>query len=157
MTEARWYGVSSGNGNDGVSHTFADYYVKTNEPYRLADLAMITQFESWNQKWATDRLDTDGEAEYTISCVIHDSKEVEDERDEMRQRAADLRETGDDEDAEQADELENEADEYGTDYAEYIIDVFPCEPDEQCEGRPTYESLEACFGDDCRLVEPETV
>ena len=118
---------------------------------------MITQFKPEFQAWASDRLETDGEAEYTISCTIHDSKEVEDERDEMLHRAQDLRETGNEDDANQADELENEADEYGTDYAEFIIEVFPCEPDEQREGRPTYESLETCFGDDCKLVLPENV
>lgn len=36
-----WYGVSVGNGNDGVSRTLPRYFVKTNEPYLLAEAGML--------------------------------------------------------------------------------------------------------------------
>ena len=36
-----WYGVSSGNGNNGVSHLYPDYYVRTADPFRLAELASL--------------------------------------------------------------------------------------------------------------------
>ena len=52
MAEAKWYGVSSGDGNNGVSHMFADYYVKTAEPYRLAELAVLTLFKREAIDWA---------------------------------------------------------------------------------------------------------
>ena len=152
--EAKWYGVSSGDGNYGVSHLFADYYVKTSEPYRLAELATLTLFKPEAIDWAKENMQIDGEAEYTISAVIHETIETQEERQEIRDRAEAAREAGE---HDEADALENEADEYGTDYAAMIIEVFPCEPDDQREGRPTYESLEECFGEDCNLVDPETV
>jgi len=43
----RWFAVSSGNGNDGVSHTFPDYYCRCTAPqaFDLAGAAMISQFK----------------------------------------------------------------------------------------------------------------
>lgn len=38
-TEKRWYGVSTGDGNNGVSHMFPDYYVLTDDPWELAERA----------------------------------------------------------------------------------------------------------------------
>ena len=37
--EPRWYGVSTGDGNNGVSHMFPDYYVFTDDPWELAERA----------------------------------------------------------------------------------------------------------------------
>ena len=168
MAEAKWYGVSSGDGNNGVSHMFADYYVKTAEPYRLAELAMLTLFKREAIDWAKENVEIDGEAEYTISAVIMETIETQEERQEIRDRAdaireeaEEARENGETEKADdldnEADDLDNEADAYGADYAAMIIEVFPCEPDDQREGRPTYESIEDCFGKDCVLVDSETI
>lgn len=66
----RWYGVSSGNGNDGVSHTFPDYYVRTNDPFRLAELAAIGMLNHKYRSWAKDNVEVDGEADYTISATF---------------------------------------------------------------------------------------
>ena len=65
------YGVSSGDGNNGVSHMFADYYVTTDDPWRLAHLAAITMFEPGYQLWAKDNVEVDGEAKYTISACFY--------------------------------------------------------------------------------------
>lgn len=75
MTESRWYAVSTGNGNDGVSHMFPDYYVKTNDPWLLAHAAMISE---WNDRWwAAENVEVDGGAEYNIQAVIYEGPEGE--------------------------------------------------------------------------------
>ena len=77
-TEPRWYAISSGNGNDGVSHTFPDYMVKTSDPYRLVELALVDQFEAGEgMAWAHEAVEVDGEAEYTISAIIYEGPEGE--------------------------------------------------------------------------------
>jgi hypothetical protein len=66
-----WFGVSSGNGNDGVSHHYPDYYVRTADPYRLAELAMVDSFKAGEgMAWAKAALFVDGERDYTISATI---------------------------------------------------------------------------------------
>jgi hypothetical protein len=67
----RVYGVSFGNGNDGVSHMFASYYVRTCEPFVLAAAAMLSEFSDGQGKaWAMDQIEIDGEADYTISAMV---------------------------------------------------------------------------------------
>jgi hypothetical protein len=79
----RLYGVSYGNGNDGVSHTFADFYVRTNDPWRLAELALISDFKSDWKVRAQDAALIDGESDYTISATIYDPLDEEcDDSDE---------------------------------------------------------------------------
>lgn len=127
MTETRLYGVSSGDGSNGVSHIFADYYVRTSQPWRLARLAALTEFKpDWIER-ARDVLNVDGESDYTISAVIYDPL-----------------------DQEECEEGESWCDNNG---AWRIWEVFP--EDEPCEGRPLYESIEDCFGDDAALVSDE--
>lgn len=72
MSEARVYGVSYGNGNDGVSQLFPDFYVTTAEPYTLAFAAMIDQFSSDYMSRYAKRTEVDGEADYTIQALIYD-------------------------------------------------------------------------------------
>ena len=68
----RWYGVSSGNGNDGVSHTFPDYFVRTNDPWMLATCALLAEFKPEGYAWALETAEIDGEAEYTICATVYD-------------------------------------------------------------------------------------
>src|SRR5215475_12504119 len=77
IMEKRFYGVSSGNGNDGVSHSFPDYYVLTDEPFRLAALAMVTSFNPAFRKAALEAVDINGEADYTISAMIYNPEDVD--------------------------------------------------------------------------------
>lgn len=65
----RLYGVSYGNGNDGVSHTFANFYVRTCEPYTLAAAAMLSMHDAILD-YTAENLDVDGEAEYGISAML---------------------------------------------------------------------------------------
>jgi|SRR5215469_11390825 len=113
----RWYGVSFGDGNDGVSHMFPNYYVFTDMPYDLARIALIASFREEYQQKAADELDMNGEAEFTISAVIHDPMDWEPE----------------------------EGDEEGYPYAAYICEVFPVEEEEIKNTIPGHGSLEACF------------
>jgi hypothetical protein len=73
----RWYGVSFGNGNDGVSHTFPNYYVRTADPYTLAAAAVIASFKDGFKQAAADACEVDGEADYTISATIYNPEDVE--------------------------------------------------------------------------------
>lgn len=75
MTESRWYAVSSGNGNDGISHAFPDYYVKTNDPWTLARAAMISEWS--DRQWAAESVEVDGEEDYTIQAVIYEGPDGE--------------------------------------------------------------------------------
>jgi hypothetical protein len=73
MTHKRIYGVSYGNGNDGVSQLHPDFYVKTADPWTLARAAMIDQFRTIaGRNYAAKRMDVDGEAEYGIQACIYD-------------------------------------------------------------------------------------
>jgi hypothetical protein len=74
--EPKVYAVSYGNGNDGVSHMHPDFYCRTDKPYDLARLAIITNMTSDNGKaWASEQVDVDGEAEWTISAMLLDPPE----------------------------------------------------------------------------------
>jgi hypothetical protein len=111
------YGVSTGNGNDGVSHMFADYYVRTDDPWRLARLALVSSFkDEWKQR-ALDAADVDGESEYTISAMILDP----------------LDEVYDEESGSWSE----------SNGAWLIVEVFP--EDDPREDRPVYESLDDAF------------
>lgn len=69
--ETKLYGVSSGDGDSGVSHMFADYYVRTDEPWRLAKLAAATMFKPEFQCWAKENVQVDGDAECVISAFFY--------------------------------------------------------------------------------------
>lgn len=75
-----WFGVSSGNGNDGVSQMYPDYYVRTAEPYRLAELAMVDKFEAGeSMAWAREAVEVDGGRDYTIGATIYEGPDGETE------------------------------------------------------------------------------
>jgi hypothetical protein len=113
----RLYGVSTGNGNDGVSHMFADYYVRTDDPWRLARLALVSSFkDEWKER-ALDEAMVDGESEYTISAMILDPLDEENEEDEEPWSSFNG--------------------------AWFIVEVFP--EDEPREGRQVYDSLDDAF------------
>ena len=65
---SRWYGVSSGDGNDGVSRMFPDYYVWTNDPWELARQAAMSELN----EDVHDEIEVDGESDYGVSAVVHD-------------------------------------------------------------------------------------
>lgn len=75
----RWYGVSFGNGNDGVSHLFPDYYVRCTDPWRLAHIAILSQIVDDYQTKASEALEVDGEEDYTIYAMIRNPLDWDEE------------------------------------------------------------------------------
>lgn len=168
MAQARYYAVSSGNGNDGVSHMFPDYIVKTDRPYALANLAALTTFKAGEgQAWRADNLKIDGESEFTIYATLMESPETQNERADMETRCDELRNEYGEAEAAGATEselealqdeiaaLEDEIEGYGCDTAWQCFEVFPWDESDDKRDRPVYESLEDAFGDDCALVKEE--
>lgn len=127
-----WYGVSFGNGNDGVSHTFASYYVRTCDPWTLAAAAMLSDFkEGKGQDWALEAMEIDGEAEYTISATIYDPP--------------DDNESGDESDGESDESFDDES-WSSVNGAWMICDVFRVQPDDM--GRAwKYTSLDDAYSE----------
>ena len=121
--EHQLYGVSSGNGNMGVSHIFADYYVRTNDPWRLATLAMVSQFKEQYVKDAIEACEVDGEPEYTVTaCILEPLDAVPCEDDDC---------------------THDDCSYSNVNGAAHLIHVFP--DDKPREGRPIYDNLEDAF------------
>lgn len=68
----RLYGVSYGDGNNGVSHIFANYYVRTADPWLLVQAATIGGFQPDYYQQACDEMEIDGEPDYTLTGTILD-------------------------------------------------------------------------------------
>lgn len=76
----RWYGVSFGNGNDGVSHAWPNFYVRTCEPFVLVAAALLSDFTPGEGiTWAFANMEVDGEADYTVSATIFDPPDDRDD------------------------------------------------------------------------------
>lgn len=153
----RWYGVSSGNGNDGVSQMFPNYYCRCNasEAFDLAAAAMLAEFKPEGYQWAADAITIDGESDYTISAVIYDPPEDETEEESWSQCSAcenpescrdnmvcDLGEISETEELK-----ESWCDANG---AWLIVEVFPVDDDELPDAgdpwrKATYQSLSDAF------------
>lgn len=76
--ETKVYGVSTGNGNDGVSHIYASYYVRTNDPWELAKRAVIDHFSNTKRHWVEDVVEIEGGDEQ-VSATIYEGPEGETE------------------------------------------------------------------------------
>lgn len=167
----RWYGVSFGNGNDGVSHMWPGFYLKTCEPYVLAVAAMLSHFKAGEGiAWAVENLNVDGEPEYGISATLFNPPDDREDYDRELEAAheavtdaenelADLAGSDDEEAREQAEEnLEaaqnaltelEDADPVAwsdTNGAWMICEVF--QVDEPDYSRLVYDSLRETFSTD---------
>ena len=147
---ARWYGVSHGNGNDGVSHSYPNYYVKTDKPFLLAYCAVFEQFSPQGYDFVSENLDVEGEAEYTISAMLRDPPEHE--QDFPVTETDNGKWIVDDEPEEEYETEQAAIQAYfdggglsrcDVNGAWHITEVFPV--DEIDTGAPRYESIEACF------------
>jgi hypothetical protein len=151
MTESRVYGVSTGNGNDGVSHIFANYYVKTDSPWLLAHCAVLSEFKQGKgQEFAIESTDIDGESDYTITATIYDPPR--DEQDFPVSETESGKWIVDDAPDEEYDSEEDAIDAYlendggswcDANGAWFILEVFP--DDEPRDSAPQYDSIEDCF------------
>lgn len=136
----RWYGVSSGNGNDGVSHTWPDYYVRTADPYRLAELAIVGRFNTDGYAWAIENSEIDGEAEYGIcAMILNPPDDGTDDRDHSQCEEGD--------DCEGCDACEGEGSSYSDiNGAWLIVEVWPIEDmDDERSSAMQYDSLIDAF------------
>lgn len=132
----RLYGVSFGNGNDGVSHTYANFYVRTCEPYTLAAAAVLSDFKPGEGiVFAIKNIEIDGEADYGISATILDPPV-----DEMDPTGEGLPDPDDSFDPDDSWSSHNGA--------WLICEVFPVEPDDARDSVPYYESLSDAFTPD---------
>lgn len=77
VAEIRLYGVSTGNGNDGVSQMYADYYVRTNEPWTLARAAAYSCYKPGAWEFLDNELQVDGDENYTISAILYEEPNFE--------------------------------------------------------------------------------
>lgn len=73
----QWYGVSYGNGNDGVSRSHPNILVYTDDPWTLARAAMIYE---WKDKvWTNENTDLTGEDDYGVTATIYEGPNGETE------------------------------------------------------------------------------
>lgn len=161
----RWYGVSYGNGNDGVSHLYPNFYVKTDDPWTLATAATVSYFKAEFQDNALEAVQVDGEADYTIQAVIYEPEDVDpseapDEEFTNYYRCDNCEEEWSDTWSSMCNDrcpkCDTETEPYDSDEtsdagswseangAYFLCDVFRVEPDDMTSA-PQYDSLEACF------------
>jgi hypothetical protein len=151
----RWYGASFGDGNNGVSHIFADYYVRTADPWLLAGAAIVARFEPEYKAEAIGAADIDGEADYTISACIYNPLDDDSPKfnnhyscecgatHETEAQTDDeiwCCECGEDVEPDSSDELESWCDVNG---AWLICEVFP--EDDMRDSVPQHDSITECF------------
>jgi hypothetical protein len=146
--ETKLYGVSHGNGNNGVSQLYPDYYVRTSDPWRLARLAVLGEFkEGKGQAWAGRHVDIDGDGNYTIYATI-DAPPYEDSADG---EYPDLPEGVEWEDAEDGRNWQEHNGSW------HITEVFPVTNEEHVienTTRPVYESIEDAFTESLLALVP---
>lgn len=117
--EAREYAVSSGNGNDGVSHLYPDYIVTApvDSEYLIARLACLASFNSgWGRKWAKRELMLSDMGPDSVQGAICDAP-GRDGRGYSEHNGA-----------------------------WRLWDVYPADEASDASECPRYETLEACFG-----------
>lgn len=141
-TEPRLYGVSIGDGNNGVSHTFADYYVRTADPDLLVVAAAYDEYKPKAWDFLDSELEIAEEAEYTRTVWLYDEPDFE----LLPATCPSCMGSGFNvyDDAEPCPECEgsgvvpDEDDEIRP--AAFILEVFP--EDNPRESRPIYDSIE---------------
>lgn len=138
----RLYGVSFGNGNDGVSHHWPNLYVRTSDPFTLAACAMLSDFKPGDGiAFALEAMEIDGERDYGVSATIYDPPV--DDMDDSRDHS----ECEDGEDCEGCDQCEpDEMKPWSSvNGAWMIVEVWPeSEPNERSSCM-RYDSLEEAF------------
>lgn len=137
----RLYGVSTGDGNNGISHMFPSYYVKTNKPWRLARLAAVNEFKAdVGRAWAMRHMDIDGEAMSTIAATF---------------ACPPCQSTADGEypDVDNPEDAEDGRNWQENNGSWLIVEVFP--EDSPRDGTTTYDSLSEAFPADLLAKVPD--
>lgn len=166
------YGVSTGDGNNGVSHMFANYYVRTADPWLLARAAAYAEWQPAAWDYLDSELRVDGEAEYTISAMLYEAPDfepptvdcpdcydgqvpvdchvcegsglAENDTENCPHCAGTGMDTEDCPNCDGTGQVPEEYYENGP--AAFILEVFP--ENEPREGRPVYDSIEDALGAD---------
>lgn len=150
----RWYGVSFGNGNDGVSRSWPSFWVKTCEPYTLAAAGMLSEFTPGEgQIWCAENMQIDGEADYGIDATLYNPPgDREDYESELAEAQAAVDAAESEEEREEAeDRLREIAESDPGSWSEFngawrMCEVFP--QDEPDTRAPKYTSLSDAFSPD---------
>lgn len=135
----RWYGVSTGNGNDGISHFWPSYYVRTSDPWTLARAAIVA--ECGDREFALEAFEVNGDADYTIHAVIYDPPDDDSDLDPSQCEEG--------EDCEGCDQCVNEESSWSSvNGAWLLVDVFAVGTPHDWDDRstaPEYDSLESAI------------
>lgn len=148
--EIRLYGVSTGDGNMGVSHMYADYYVRTNDPWLLARAAAYDWHKREIWGFLDEGLNVDGEADYTISADVYQYP-CDSETEECEACGGEgILDDEECDDCEGTGTVEVEEDWDGCDHSEFILHVFPENDDEwaACRTCPVYDCIEDALSED---------
>jgi hypothetical protein len=130
MPKMRIYGVSHGNGNDGVSHMFPEYYVRTTDPWYLARLALVGYFKPKWRSAALIHMDVQGDDEYGYTACLYEPLDVK-----------------------EGDEGYGEWCEHNG--AWHITEIFPVADDETRAGLPIYEGLDEAYTEELLAKVPD--
>lgn len=117
--EMRDYAVSTGNGNDGISHLYPNYIVRApvDSEYLIARLACLASFNSgWGRKWAKREMSVDEMGPDAAQACIYDPP-GRDGRGYSEHNGA-----------------------------WRLWDVFSADEASDATEAPRYDTLEACFG-----------
>jgi hypothetical protein len=68
----RYWLVSYGNGNDGVSRYYPPIAVRTCDPWELARLALLYEWQPIVRQEVDDAMGVDGDAEYGIYATLYE-------------------------------------------------------------------------------------
>lgn len=140
----RLYGVSFGNGNDGVSHSYPQYYVRTNEPFVLASAALLGAFKPDYQHLVDDEMEVDGETEFTITATLYNP---------LSDTTKSENSLPDDDVPDDGDESEDDGGSWCDANGAYmIVEVFRVDSADVRDSCPLYDSLSDCFADAPELV-----
>lgn len=123
LATPHYFGVSKGDGNNGVCQVFPSYIVKTDDPWLLAEKALKAEHKPEAEDWLGDNVyyegevfeDENGQLSGTISAVILEYPESQEARDTNN---------------------------WGYYCAEFILDVFPVSKDISQYRCPKYDSIE---------------
>jgi len=159
MIETKLYGVSTGDGNNGVSHMFPDYYVRTDDPWLLARAAAYGCWKPQCWPQLSDALQVDGESEFIISAWLYAGDEPGAETPVSYRECEDCQGSGERDQGlwcfacDGTGRIEEEDEDAFCDMpAPFILEVFPVasQPCECCGGEGVNpEDDSPCAGEKC--------
>lgn len=149
----RLYGISTGDGNDGVCHMFPRYYVRTDKPWELARRAAYSEFKPVAYPFLDDNLEIDGDENHTISAMLYRLPRHRDltphDEGECVCPVCEGKNSDDCADCDGSGSYDDWAGEECGEY-EFILEVFPVDEADVPTGpydRPIYNSIDDALGE----------